>query len=52
MASINWNYIEPAITAVTLIGVQPKDFGAKPLIRRKICGFGPKISGYTLNWLK
>lgn len=29
-ASVNWNYIEPAITAVTLIGVQPKDFGGKP----------------------
>jgi hypothetical protein len=28
-ASVNWNYIEPAITAVTLIGVQPKDFGGK-----------------------
>jgi hypothetical protein len=25
-ASVDWNYIEPAITAVTLIGVQPKDF--------------------------
>jgi hypothetical protein len=23
--------------------------GAKPLIRRKICGFGPEISGYTLE---
>jgi hypothetical protein len=29
-ASVNWNYIEPAITAVTLIGVQPKDFDGKP----------------------
>ena len=28
-ASVNWNYIEPAITAVTLIGVQPKDFAGK-----------------------
>lgn len=28
-ASVNWNYIEPAITAVTLIGVRPKDFAGK-----------------------
>lgn len=28
-ASVNWNYIEPAITAVALIGVQPKDFDGK-----------------------
>ena len=28
-ASVNWNYIEPGITAVTLIGVQPKDFPGK-----------------------
>ncbi len=28
-ASVIWNYIEPAITAVTLIGVQPKDFQGK-----------------------
>jgi hypothetical protein len=28
-ASVDWNYIEPAITAVTLIGVQPKDFPGK-----------------------
>ncbi|HEY2990127.1 MAG TPA: hypothetical protein VGL11_20610 [Candidatus Binatia bacterium] len=29
-ASLNWNYIEPAVTAVALIGVQPKDFPGKP----------------------
>ncbi|MGH7831808.1 MAG: hypothetical protein ACREP8_16725 [Candidatus Binatia bacterium] len=28
-ASVNWNYIEPAITTVTLIGVRPKDFAGK-----------------------
>jgi len=28
-ASVQWNYIEPAVTAVTLIGVQPKDFPGK-----------------------
>ena len=27
--AVNWNYIEPAITAVALIGVKPKDFGSK-----------------------
>jgi hypothetical protein len=35
VASINWNYIEPAITAVTLIGVQPKDFTGKPPYSKK-----------------
>ncbi|MEK7228625.1 MAG: hypothetical protein AAB154_01145, partial [Candidatus Binatota bacterium] len=35
MASVNWNYIEPAITAVTLIGVQPKDFAGKPPYSKK-----------------
>lgn len=35
MASVNWNNIEPAITAVTLIGVQPKDFGGKPPYSKK-----------------
>ena len=34
-ASVNWNYIEPAITAVTLIGVQPKDFAGKPPYSKK-----------------
>ncbi len=34
-ASVNWNYIEPAITTVTLIGVQPKDFGGKPPYSKK-----------------
>ena len=34
-ASVNWNYIEPAITAVTLIGVQPKDFAGKVLISER-----------------
>jgi hypothetical protein len=34
-ASINWNYIEPAITAVTLIGVQPKDFEGKGSYSKK-----------------
>ena len=29
-ASVNWNYIEPAVTPVTLVGVQPKDFPGKP----------------------
>jgi hypothetical protein len=32
---VNWNYIEPAITAVTLIGVQPNDFGGKPPYSKK-----------------
>jgi hypothetical protein len=35
MASVNWNYIEPAITAVTLIGVQPKDFGGTAPFSKK-----------------
>jgi len=35
MASVNWNYIEPAITAVALIGVQPKDFAGKPPYSKK-----------------
>jgi hypothetical protein len=35
VASVNWNYIEPAITAVTLIGVQPKDFTGKPPYSKK-----------------
>ncbi len=35
MASVNWNYIEPATTAVTLIGVQPKDFGGKAPFSKK-----------------
>lgn len=35
MASVNWNYIEPAITAVTLIGVQPKDFESKAPYSKK-----------------
>ena len=35
MASVNWNYIEPAIMAVTLIGVQPEDFGGKPPYSKK-----------------
>lgn len=35
MASVDWNYIEPAITAVTLIGVQPKDFGGKAPYSKK-----------------
>lgn len=34
-ASVNWNYIEPAITALILIGVQPKDFGANPPYSKK-----------------
>jgi hypothetical protein len=34
-ASLNWNYIEPAITAVTLIGAQPKDFPGKPPYSKK-----------------
>jgi hypothetical protein len=42
---------QPAVTSVTLIGVQPKDSGAKSLIRRKTCASGPEISDY-LNWLK
>lgn len=33
--SVNWNYIEPAVTAVTLIGVQPKDFPGKPPYSKK-----------------
>ena len=36
MASVNWNYIEPAIMAVTLIGVQPEDFGGKPPYSKKV----------------
>jgi hypothetical protein len=28
-ASVSWNYIEPAITAVTLVGVRPKEFKGK-----------------------
>jgi hypothetical protein len=28
-ASVKWNYIEPAVAAVTLIGVRPKDFAGK-----------------------
>ena len=51
-ASVNWNYIERAITAVSLIGVQQNTLKAKPLIGRRICGSGPEISAYTLNWLK
>lgn len=35
MASVDWNYIEPAITAVVLIGVQPKDFAGKPPYSKK-----------------
>ena len=35
MASVNWNYIEPAIMAVTLIGVQPEDFRGKPPYSKK-----------------
>jgi len=35
VASVNWNYVEPAITAVTLIGVQPKDFGSKAPYSKK-----------------
>jgi hypothetical protein len=35
MASVNWNYIEPAITAVTVVGVQPKDFAGKPPYSKK-----------------
>ncbi len=35
MALVNWNYIEPAIMAVTLIGVQPEDFGGKPPYSKK-----------------
>ena len=34
-ASLNWNYIEPAITAVALIGVQPKDFEGKAPYSKK-----------------
>lgn len=33
--SINWNYIEPAVTALTLIGVQPKDFESKTPYAKK-----------------
>jgi hypothetical protein len=39
MAAVNWNYIEPAITAVTLIGVQPKDFEGKAPYSKKDMGF-------------
>jgi hypothetical protein len=35
VALVNWNYIEPAITAVTLIGVQPQDFAGKPPYSKK-----------------
>ena len=35
MASVNWSHIEPAIMAVTLIGVQPEDFGGKPPYSKK-----------------
>ena len=35
MAAVNWNYIEPAITAVTLVGVQPKDFEGKAPYTKK-----------------
>jgi len=35
MAAVNWNYIEPAVTAVTLIGIQPKDFEGKSPYSRK-----------------
>ncbi len=35
MALVNWNYIEPAIMAVTLIGVQPEDFEGKPPYSKK-----------------
>ena len=35
MASVNWNYIEPSLMAVTLIGVQPKDFEGKPPYSKK-----------------
>jgi len=34
-AAVNWNYIEPAITAVTLIGLQPKDFAGKAPYSKK-----------------
>jgi len=34
-ASVNWNYIEPAITAVTFVGVQPKDFAGKAPYSKK-----------------
>jgi len=34
-ASVNWNYIEPAITTVTLIGVRPKDFAGKAPYSKK-----------------
>jgi hypothetical protein len=34
-ASFKWNYIEPAITAVALIGVQPKDFEGKAPYSKK-----------------
>jgi len=34
-ASMNWNYIEPAITALILIGVQPKDFDGKAPYSKK-----------------
>jgi hypothetical protein len=35
VASVNWNYIEPAITAVTFIGVQPRDFPGKAPYSKK-----------------
>ncbi len=35
LASVNWNYIEPTTVAVTLIGVQPEEFGGKPPYSKK-----------------
>ena len=35
MVSVNWNYIEPTIMAVTLIGVQPEEFGGNPPYSKK-----------------
>ncbi len=35
MASVNWDYIEPTLVAVTLIGVQPEEFGGKPPYAKK-----------------
>jgi hypothetical protein len=32
---VNWNYIEPAITAVIFVGVQPKDFAGKAPYSKK-----------------
>ena len=32
---VNWNYIEPGITAVTLVGVQPKEFDGKSPYSKK-----------------